>query len=266
LEKRIQYERSFIRSQMVNKMLLKEMETRNKKPNLQPKKEKTKSEKQRNIDISDSLVDLKSDKMTIKSLNENNELEDQIIDLNKFPSARFGFCPRTERAARTKENGFVESPEKVYPLLTEADEKNDRRSLYRKLTNKLYLIVKKPRDNHSWQFPQGGNSFVDLDNLRNTAKRELQEEVGPSLNVWWVGQYPMAFFMYNLPPAEQAKYDAEATQIFFYKAIYLDGEINLNKNELVDYQWVTRRELREYLDPTFYEYVVLKMLPSFPYD
>ena len=39
--------------------------------------------------------------------------------------------------------------------VSEADEKNDRRSLERRLQDSLFLIVKRNRDSHSWQFPQG---------------------------------------------------------------------------------------------------------------
>eukprot|EP01031_Cornospumella_fuschlensis_P034058 gene34058-41223_t len=38
---------------------------------------------------------------------------------------------------------------------TEADEKNDRKSLDRRLDDSLFLIVKRNRSDHSWQFPQG---------------------------------------------------------------------------------------------------------------
>lgn len=40
--------------------------------------------------------------------------------------------------------------------ITDADRKNDVRSLERALARTLYLIVKKPREQHAWQFPQGG--------------------------------------------------------------------------------------------------------------
>ena len=35
------------------------------------------------------------------------------------------------------------------------DEKNDRRSMERKLPESMYLIVKRNRVNQPWQFPQG---------------------------------------------------------------------------------------------------------------
>lgn len=55
---------------------------------------------------------------------------------------------------------------KQYPLVTPADKINDRKALYRKLTNRLYLIVKKNRSEHSWQFPQGGWEESDGLHLR----------------------------------------------------------------------------------------------------
>ena len=39
--------------------------------------------------------------------------------------------------------------------ITEADEKNDRHSTERRLQDSLFLVVKRNRSNHSWQFPQG---------------------------------------------------------------------------------------------------------------
>ncbi|MBS1890105.1 MAG: hypothetical protein JST59_02335 [Actinobacteria bacterium] len=39
-------------------------------------------------------------------------------------------------------------------ILTLADQQNDRKSLNRKVTERLYLIVKKDRNDHSWGFPE----------------------------------------------------------------------------------------------------------------
>jgi hypothetical protein len=35
------------------------------------------------------------------------------------------------------------------------DENNDRKSIERRLQDSLFLIVKRNREDHSWQFPQG---------------------------------------------------------------------------------------------------------------
>ena len=42
------------------------------------------------------------------------------------------------------------------PRETEADRRGDRQSLQRRLDQVLYLLVKKPRREHTWQMPQGG--------------------------------------------------------------------------------------------------------------
>jgi large subunit ribosomal protein L46 len=51
---------------------------------------------------------------------------------------------------------------------------------------------------------------------------------------------------------EQQCYGAK---VFYYVANYMDGEIELNSEELVDYAWVTREEVAEYIDPALYKYV-----------
>jgi hypothetical protein len=40
------------------------------------------------------------------------------------------------------------------PRVTEADDKNDYRSIDRKLQDSLFLVVKRNREDNSWQFPQ----------------------------------------------------------------------------------------------------------------
>lgn len=47
-----------------------------------------------------------------------------------------------------------------------SDSQNDLQSLDRRLDEMLYLLVKKPREKFSWQFPQGsvdnGESLVEV--------------------------------------------------------------------------------------------------------
>jgi len=107
----------------------------------------------------------------------------------------------------------LKKEKKIYPLITPADLSNDMKSVYRKLTNRLYLIVKKPRKEFSWQFPQGGYEEKDGKHLRVTAQRELQEECGTKLHVWWIGNSPMGNVSYPLPVKIEDKYNA--TKVFF---------------------------------------------------
>jgi len=50
--------------------------------------------------------------------------------------------------------GVKKSVNKPMPRTTEADLKNDTKSLDRKLSRTLYLIVKREQKGHAWKFPQ----------------------------------------------------------------------------------------------------------------
>ena len=38
-------------------------------------------------------------------------------------------------------------------------------------------------------------------------------------------------------------------QVFFFHAMYMGGEVQLDPKELVDYAWVTKAEMGQYLSP-----------------
>jgi hypothetical protein len=116
-------------------------------------------------------------------LAEAEAVREDVFDMVENPEVRLGFAPSLPpKEIRTPEFGYAPSQDKVffsclhsiliykvYPLLTEADYNNDRKSLYRKLTNRLYLIVKKPRAENAWGFPQGGYETADGEDLRKVS-------------------------------------------------------------------------------------------------
>jgi large subunit ribosomal protein L46 len=55
---------------------------------------------------------------------------------------------------RTDDSKMEQMP--FAPRSTVADAAGDVKSLDRKLDRSVYLVVKKPRSHHAWQFPQGG--------------------------------------------------------------------------------------------------------------
>jgi len=81
--------------------------------------------------------------------------------------------------------------------ITEDDRKNNVRSLDRKLAERLYLIVKKQREQHAWQFPQGG--WEKNESLYRTAKREVLEECGPDLRFHMFVNQPIGHMQYLFP-------------------------------------------------------------------
>ncbi|OBZ84205.1 RNA pyrophosphohydrolase [Choanephora cucurbitarum] len=62
-----------------------------------------------------------------------------------------------------------------------AHQDTNLKDIYRKPTELLYLVVKKPRVDHAWQFPQGGQDPGETG--PEAALRELREECGSDLQV-----------------------------------------------------------------------------------
>ncbi|KAI8087993.1 uncharacterized protein B0P05DRAFT_465039 [Gilbertella persicaria] len=74
---------------------------------------------------------------------------------------------------------------------------DNRKEITRKPTELLYLVVKKPRQDHAWQFPQGGQDPGETGS--EAALRELEEECGSDLQVRLVGTTPIGVYQYEFP-------------------------------------------------------------------
>jgi 8-oxo-dGTP pyrophosphatase MutT (NUDIX family) len=135
--------------------------------------------------------------------------------------------------------------------VSDADTSNDVRSVRRALGNSLFLTVKKDRAQHAWGFPQGGyEPDKDGEHLRNAAARELAEECGADLRVYFYGHGPIFHTEYLFDDASvRAHHKADGTKVFFYPAMYLGGDVDLNATELADYQWMKLDEVVANLAP-----------------
>jgi large subunit ribosomal protein L46 len=136
--------------------------------------------------------------------------------------------------------------------LSDADASNDVRSVRRAYGHSLFLTVKKNRAAHAWAFPQGGyEPDKDGAHLRNAAQRELAEECGPALRVYFYGHAPIFHTEYLFDDAgARAHHKADGTKVFFYPAVYLGGDVQLDAAELEDYQWMKLDELVANLAPS----------------
>lgn len=117
----------------------------------------------------------------------------------------------------------------------------------RMMDRSLFLVVRKPRDRHAWQFPQGKSEGEE--SLRQTAERELKEECGDELRTWFVGQAPVAHMKYEYPDQK------ESCTVFFMKSNWLGGDVQVDGKEIVEHAWVTKDELSQLVSAEYYEAV-----------
>jgi NADH pyrophosphatase NudC (nudix superfamily) len=55
----------------------------------------------------------------------------------------------------------------------------------------------------------------------------------------------IAFLVSGFPP----RWSPVSMQVFFYRCLYLGGDVKLDPSELCDYRWVTKDELKDYFSP-----------------
>ncbi|KPV72839.1 uncharacterized protein RHOBADRAFT_55515 [Rhodotorula graminis WP1] len=149
----------------------------------------------------------------------------------------------------------VEGAPEVMGCETEADRKGDLRSLERRADRTLYLLLKKKRDQHAWQFPQGA---VDgTESLVDAAHRELVEETGPNVDAWPVGRVPASALEYPFPPEHRKKFPQhEAARVFFMPMRIVRGQPVPNAKEgIVDFAWLTKEEVKDKVSTEYWDAV-----------
>lgn len=147
------------------------------------------------------------------------------------------------------------------PRITKADLMNDRKSLRRKLDQKLFLLVKKERATHPWQLPQISfpiyESFEEnkTPNLREYAQSHVNNLFGKTADVYMCGNAPYGLYSYPFPKSVQKEFDAYGAKLFFYYGFYVKGNIVVS-GKYNDHVWVTKEEMEEYVqDKSLYRYL-----------
>jgi len=98
-----------------------------------------------------------------------------------------------------------------------------------------------------WQFPQG--PLIDDEMLRPAAERIFADECkasGVSLQIYFVGNGPLYFHSYNYPQILQKELNTYGAKVFFMYSYYLEGEVHIDNKHIIDYAWVTKKELKDY--------------------
>ncbi|XP_043234152.1 39S ribosomal protein L46, mitochondrial-like [Amphibalanus amphitrite] len=128
------------------------------------------------------------------------------------------------------------------PTVTEADRTADQRSLQRRLSSRLVLVVQQRLGaGTSWMLPQGRHQ--DGATLRQTAEQTLDAMVGPNVNAQFLGNAPWGFYKYKYPKPLQQESGAVGGKVFFYKAVLRGGSVEPVADRVADHRWLTAAEL-----------------------
>ncbi|XP_004481132.2 large ribosomal subunit protein mL46 [Dasypus novemcinctus] len=132
--------------------------------------------------------------------------------------------------------------------ITEADAKNDRTSLHRKLDRNLVLLVKeKLGDQDVWVLPQA--EWQPGETLRGTAERTLATLSENNMEAKFLGNAPCGHYKFKFPQSMR-KDNSLGAKIFFFKALLLTGDFAQARKK-GHHVWVSKEELGDYLKPDY---------------
>ena len=138
------------------------------------------------------------------------------------------------------------------PRVTDADRRGNIKSLRRALPQRLFLVLKKNREENAWQFPQG--DWLQGETIRDTASNRLKEGLGDKLETHFLSNAPSVHIEYYSTPEYKEKTGFDGTKVFYFRAFHIGGPIKL-PDGIVDFAWLTYSELRDYLSPSLYNRV-----------
>lgn len=135
------------------------------------------------------------------------------------------------------------------PIQTEADKKNDIKSVERKLDDTLvFLCDHKLGKDNLMLLPQG--KWNEGETLRQTAERIVSEKCGSDIKVHFYGNAPIGFYRYKYPMPDRK--DTVGAKVFFFRAVYKGGNVADPKQK---FMWINDEEMQGKVKDSYYEAV-----------
>ncbi|XP_072395546.1 large ribosomal subunit protein mL46 [Diabrotica undecimpunctata] len=176
-----------------------------------------------------------TDLKNLEILKKGGEIED--VDVNLKQTAQDLKDMWTAEASQFK---FADT-------VTDADKKNDQKSLNRRLDKHLiYVLNQKVGDKKFYLLPQGIRQ--DGETLRQSAERILKESIGPDVKAQIYSNAPCGFYKYKYPANIRNDKNIVGAKVFIYFARYLKGQPPAKG---LDFKWLDRNELRKTLPPQY---------------
>lgn len=125
-----------------------------------------------------------------------------------------------------------------------------------------FLLVRKPRKHHAWQFPQGG--VEDGENYEEAAKREFEEELGCNAVeiIEEVGVYQYDFPAEFQPDSRYGKYRGQKVHLFLATFTGKESEIQVDGKEIVEFRFVSKEELHTLIQSPKYLAIIKSIISS----
>ena len=144
---------------------------------------------------------------------------------------------------------------------SQADIDGDMRSMERKQDKSSFLLVKRNRDSHVWQFPQGKlNTEKDGDSGRKAAERIIDRAVG-NVHRYFISNAPIGHFCYAYPPQIQEQRGQYGAKVYFWRCQLIEGTVKLETRLYKDYAWITREEIEKYIEDEDTRLFLASVLP-----
>jgi len=164
------------------------------------------------------------------------------------------FDSRVMQTAQDLEDAGTEELNKfpIAPRTTEADTNNDQTSIMRALDKYLILVVRqKLGSDTKWVLPQG--AWQQGETMRQTAERVLTSICGNKIKARFLGNAPCGFYKYKFPRQMWGEGKPTGAKVFFFKAQYMDGDLEPLSKEIEEFKWLRQDEMKEILRPSYFD-------------